>query len=239
MATTCPNRGLELEEDLMMQDIARNNKFRKIFWLGLAVFLIAAQSGNAQQRQRRNFFGMHNLKDGGASIPEGMNWTRHMVGEGGYVFDWVRGDYGHWVVDAMDRGLIPCVRVQNCNDGCDPGDGYPEIVANIIRQHLEQYRPQYLDRLIYFQIWNEPGDPRDRVTPARYANHLVAAYAGVKRADVNDVIRVMTPGQNGQAWWEEAIRANPAVCQAFDVWATIRTRNPTLLTITIMTVCPT
>jgi PKD repeat protein len=179
-----------------------------------------AETAEAQSHTRRNFYGMHNLKDGGASIPEGMNWTRHLVGEGGYVFDWVRGDYGRWVVDAMDRNLIPCLRIQNCNGGCDPDAGYAEIVATIIREHLETYRPEYLNRLIYLQLWNEPGDPRDYVTPERFAEFLVEANAGVKRADVNGVFRTMTPGQNGPEWWRRAIRHNPAVCQAFDVWAT-------------------
>ena len=128
---------------------------------------------------RRNFYGMHNLKDGGTSIPEGMNWTRHLVGEGGYVFDWVRGDYGRWVVDAMDRGLIPCLRLQNCNGGCDPDSGHAEIVASVIREHLEIHRPEYANRLIYLQLWNEPGDARDFVSPERFADFLVEAHAGV------------------------------------------------------------
>jgi hypothetical protein len=174
----------------------------------------------AQPRERRNFHGMHNLMDGGASIPEGLNWTRHVVGEGGYVFDWVRGDYGKWVVEAMDRDLIPCLRLQECNGGCTPNPGFPETVAAIIREHLETHRPQHLGRLIYLQLWNEPGDPRDYVTPEDFADYLVAAYAGVRRADLNDVLRVMTPGQNGSEWWRTAIRHNPGVCQAFDVWAT-------------------
>jgi hypothetical protein len=188
----------------------------------LSVCLLLASFGGAesQTRTRRNFYGMHNLKDGGAAIPEGMNWTRHLVGDGGYVFDWVRGDYGRWVVDAMDRGLIPCLRLQNCNGGCDPDSGHAEIVANVIREHLAQHRPQYLNRLIYVQLWNEPGDSRDFVTPERFADFLVAAHAGVKRADANGVFRTMTPGQNGPDWWRRAIRHNPAVCQAFDVWAT-------------------
>ena len=37
---------------------------------------------------------------------------------------------------------------------------------------------------------------------------------------MNGVIRTMTPGQNGPEWWRRAIQHNPAVCQAFDVWAT-------------------
>jgi PKD repeat protein len=184
------------------------------------LLISAAFDAEAQTRSRRNFYGMHNLKDGGAAIPEGMNWTRHLVGEGGYVFDWVRGDYGRWVVDAMDRGLIPCLRVQNCNAGCSPDPGHAEIVANGIRQHLEQYRPQYVDRLVYLQLWNEPGDARDFVTPEDFADYMVQAHAGVKRADSRGVFRTMTPGQNGPDWWRRAIRHNPGACQAFDVWAT-------------------
>ncbi len=198
--------------------------FRQTFTYCLLASLLlvgpASDSTEAQSRTRRNFYGMHNLKDGGVSIPEGMNWTRHLVGEGGYVFDWVRGDYGRWVVDAMDRGLIPCLRLQNCNGGCDPDSGHAEIVASVIREHLEIHRPEYVNRLIYLQLWNEPGDARDFVSPERFADFLVEAHAGVQRADVNDVIRTMTPGQNGPEWWRRAIRHNPAVCQAFDVWAT-------------------
>ena len=182
--------------------------------------LTVAHPSEAQPRERKNFHGMHNLMDGGAAIPEGMNWTRHLVGEGGYVFDWVRGDYGKWVVEAMDRGLIPCLRLQDCNGGCTPNPGYSENVAASIRQHLERYRPQYLNRLVYLQLWNEPGDRRDLVTPENFADFLVAAHAGVRRADPNGVFRTMTPGQNGPDWWHQAIRHNPAVCQAFDVWAT-------------------
>lgn len=193
----------------------------RLFTSGCLVALVAATTpSDAQTRSRRNFYGMHNLKDGGAPIPEGMNWTRHLVGEGGYVFDWVRGDYGQWVVDAMDRGLIPVLRVQNCNGGCDPDPGHPEIVASVIREHLAIHRPEYLGRLVYLQLWNEPGDPRDFVTPEDFADFLVAAHSNVQRADPRDVFRTMTPGQNGPEWWRRAIRHNPAVCQAFDVWAT-------------------
>ena len=110
-----------------------------------------------------------------------MNWTRHMVGEGGYVFDWVRRDYGKWVVDAMDRGLIPCLRVQDCNGGCSPNPGFPATVASVIRNHLEQHRPEYLDRIIYLQIWNEPGDPRDFVSPEDFADFLVQRTATCSR----------------------------------------------------------
>jgi hypothetical protein len=182
--------------------------------------LALPSSAQTPTRERRNFHGMHNLMDGGAAVPEGMNWTRHLVGEGGYVFDWVRGDYGKWVVEAMDRGLIPCLRLQDCNGGCNPDPGYPENVATIIREHLERYRPQYVNRLVYLQLWNEPGDARDRVSEEQFADFLVAAHAGVKRADLHGVFRTMTPGQNGPDWWRKAIRHNPAVCQAFDVWAT-------------------
>lgn len=157
--------------------------FRQTFTNCLLASLVlvgpASESAEAQSRTRRNFYGMHNLKDGGTSIPEGMNWTRHLVGEGGYVFDWVRGDYGRWVVDAMDRDLIPCFRLQNCNGGCDPDSGHAEIVASVIREHLEIHRPEYANGLIYLQLWNEPGDARDFVSPERFADFLVEAHAGV------------------------------------------------------------
>ena len=175
---------------------------------------------------RRNFYGMHNLKDGGAPIPEGMNWTRHLVGRGGYVFDWVRDDYGQWVVDAMDRELIPVLRVQNCNGGCLPDAGHAEIVADVIREHLEQHRPEYTNRLVYLQLWNEPGDARDFVTPEDFADFLVAAHAGVGRADANDVFRTMTPGQNGPEWWRQAIRHTPPCARCSTCG--LRTRIPSL-----------
>ena len=181
----------------------------------LAVALVAPAHGG----ERRNIHGMHTLMDGGAFVSEGMNWTRHMVGEGGYVFDWVRGDHGKWVVEAMDRGLIPCLRIQECNGGCIPSPGYPAIVVSVIREHLAEHRPQYQNRLIYVQLWNEPGDPRDFVTPEDFADYLVQAHHAVKQADIEGVFRTMTPGQNGSEWWRRAIRHNPAVCQAFDVWA--------------------
>ena len=181
----------------------------------LAVALVAPAHGG----ERRNIHGMHTLMDGGAFVSEGMNWTRHLVGEGGYVFDWVRGDHGKWVVEAMDRGLIPCLRIQECNGGCIPSPGYPAIVVSVIREHLAEHRPQYQNRLIYVQLWNEPGDPRDFVTPEDFADYLVQAHHAVKQADIEGVFRTMTPGQTGSEWWRRAIRHNPAVCQAFDVWA--------------------
>lgn len=182
----------------------------------LSLLLVAPSTGG----ERKNFYGMHTLMDGGAHVSEGMNWTRHMVGEGGYVFDWVRGDHGKWVVEAMDRDLVPCLRLQECNGGCTPNPGYPATVVAVIREHLAAHRPQYANRLVYVQLWNEPGDPRDFVTPEDFADYLVQAHSNVQQADVEGVFRTMTPGQNGSEWWRRAIRHNPAVCQAFDVWAT-------------------
>ena len=84
-----------------------------------------------------------------------------------------RNIHGKWVVEAMDRGLIPCLRIQECNGGCIPSPGYPAIVVSVIREHLAEHRPQYQNRLIYVQLWNEPGDPRDFVTPEDFADYLV------------------------------------------------------------------
>ena len=67
---------------------------RQVALAGVLSLLLVAPSAAGE---RKNFFGMHTLMDGGAHVSEGMNWTRHMVGEGGYVFDWVRGDHGKWV----------------------------------------------------------------------------------------------------------------------------------------------
>jgi hypothetical protein len=185
-----------------------------------AALLTIALAPCVEGGERRNFYGMHTLMDGGVFVSEGMSWTRHMVGEGGYVFDWVRGDHGKWVVEAMDRGLIPCLRIQECNGGCIPNPGYPAIIVSVIREHLAEHRPDYTKRIIYLQLWNEPGDPRDFVTPEDFADYLVQAHHNVKQADLDGVFRTMTPGQNGSEWWRRAIRHNPAVCQAFDVWAT-------------------
>jgi hypothetical protein len=55
------------------------------FVLSICLLLASFGSAESQPRTRRNFYGMHNLKDGGAAIPEGMNWTRHLVGEGASV----------------------------------------------------------------------------------------------------------------------------------------------------------
>lgn len=50
--------------------------FRQTFTCCLLASLLwvgsASESAEAQSRTRRNFYGMHNLKDGGTSIPEGM-----------------------------------------------------------------------------------------------------------------------------------------------------------------------
>jgi hypothetical protein len=53
--------------------------------------VITAAISDARQGafyQRRNIFGMHNLKDGGPDFELGMEYTKHLVG-GGFVFDWV------------------------------------------------------------------------------------------------------------------------------------------------------
>jgi hypothetical protein len=47
---------------------------------------VAGASEEEPVYQRRNFFGMHNLKDGGPSIASGMEATKQLVGNG-FVFD--------------------------------------------------------------------------------------------------------------------------------------------------------
>jgi hypothetical protein len=77
--------------------------------------------------QRRNFFGMHNLKDGGPSIASGMEATKQLVGNG-FVFDWVF-DFEPWIEEAFERNLIPCIRVQEGRGGARPDPGYARNVA--------------------------------------------------------------------------------------------------------------
>lgn len=199
-----------------------------------AVLLLGSIAAMAQEplRIRRNFMGMHNLKDGGPEFRVGMDWTKNMTGSTGYVFDWVF-DYSltanpHWVGEAIARGLVPCVRVQECNGGCTPDPGYAANVASLILQ-WKLAHPQYADRIVYMQLWNEPGDPRDYVPMTVYADYLVAAYNGIKQAEANaaqsnpnvaGTMKVMTPGQNGASGWNTAFTHNPDAKFAFDVWAT-------------------
>ncbi|NLE60810.1 MAG: PEGA domain-containing protein [Planctomycetes bacterium] len=194
--------------------------------------VVTSSLGQEPLRIRRDFMGMHNLKDGGPEFRVGMDWTKHMTGGTGYVFDWVF-DYSptanpHWVGEAMARNLVPCVRVQECNGGCTPDPGYAVGVAQqIITWKLAH--PQYADRIVYMQLWNEPGDPRDYVPMDVYADYLVAAYNGIKQVeataaqtnpDIAGTFRVMTPGQNGANGWQTAFTHNPDAKFAFDVWAT-------------------
>ena len=84
---------------------------------------LTPQVGHAQEeRQRRNLFGMHNLKDGGPDFAEGMEWTQHLVGRG-FVFDWVT-DITPWIETAFRLNLIPCIRVQEGRGGAQPDPGY-------------------------------------------------------------------------------------------------------------------
>ncbi len=183
-------------------------------------------------RVRRNFMGMHNLKDGGPDILTGFHWTRNLTGDTGYVFDWVF-DYSltsnpHWVGEAIQLDLVPCVRVQECNGGCTPDPGYAGQVASLICD-WKLANPQYADRLVYLQLWNEPGDPRDFVPMDVYADYLVAAHNAVHNAeagaaqinpDIAGTLKTMTPGQNNPDSWEEGFSHNPAAAFAFDVWGT-------------------
>jgi hypothetical protein len=193
-----------------------------------------AHPASAQEplRVRRNFMGMHNLKDGGPDILTGFHWTKNLTGDTGYVFDWVF-DYSlttnpHWVGEAIELNLVPCVRVQNCNGGCTPDPGYAGQVASLICA-WKLANPQYADRYVYVQLWNEPGDPRDFVPMDVFADYLVAAHNAVHNAEtaaaasnpnIAGTLKTMTPGQNNPDSWEEGFSHNPAAAFAFDVWGT-------------------
>ena len=194
--------------------------------------VVGSAAGQEPFRVRRQFMGMHNLKDGGPDILTGFHWTKNLTGDTGYVFDWVF-DYApnsplNWVGEAIQMDLVPCVRVQDCNGGCNPNPGYAGQVAGLILQWKLDH-PQYADRLVYMQLWNEPGDPRDYVPMDVYADYLVAAHSAVHQAeeaaalinpDVAGTMKTMTPGQNNPDSWEEGFSHNPAAVFAFDVWGT-------------------
>jgi PKD repeat protein len=197
----------------------------------LALPMISGAFSEPQQEplyQRRNFFGMHNLKDGGPSIASGMEATKHLVGNG-FVFDWVF-DFEPWVEQAFKRNLIPCIRVQEGRGGALPDPGYAGNVAWAILNYKIAH-PEYADRLVYLQLWNEPHDQRDKVEPDVYADYLVAAHNAVHQAEnqaaaahpelgLEGTFKTMTPGQNGPSWWDEAFSHNPDAKFAFDVWGT-------------------
>jgi hypothetical protein len=197
----------------------------------LALPMIAVAFSEPQQEplyQRRNFFGMHNLKDGGPSIASGMEATKQLVG-GGFVFDWVF-DFEPWVAEAFKRNLIPCIRVQEGRGGALPDPGYAGNVAWAILNYKIAH-PEYADRLVYLQLWNEPHDQRDKVEPNDYADYLVAAHSAIHQAEneaaaahpelgLEGTFKTMTPGQNGPSWWDEAFSHNPDAKFAFDVWGT-------------------
>ena len=184
--------------------------------LAASILAISVTGARAQIGERRNFYGMHNLRDGGAAYLDGLDWTRHLVGEGGWAFDWVNDDTT-WIKAVMDRGLIPCIRVQG---GDQPSVAWTGSVAASISEWQTRMGPPYQNRLVYLQLWNEPGDIRDLVTPENFADYLVGAYQAVKAADRNGTLRVMTPGQNGPDWWRRALAHNPQAAFSFDVWAT-------------------
>jgi hypothetical protein len=197
-----------------------------LFVAGLLLPGVCPAGAEEPLRVRRNLFGMHNLKDGGPDYRVGMDWTRNLVGSG-YVFDWVT-DPVPWVQAAFERNLIPCIRVQECNGGCNPSPGYAGQVASTILNY-KLANPQYADRLVYLQLWNEPNDPRDKVPPGTYADYLVNAYntvrsvengAAASNPNVARTMLCMTPGQNGPSWWEQAFAHNPNAKFAFDVWGT-------------------
>lgn len=194
----------------------------------LALPAITGASSAEPLYQRRNIFGMHNLKDGGPALEVGMEWTRHLVG-GGFVFDWVF-DFEPWIEKAFQLNLVPCIRIQECSSGCLPDPGYAANVAWSILNYKITH-PQYADRLVYLQLWNEPHDPRDRVEPDVYADYLVNAHNAVHKVvseaaaahpglGLEGTLKTMTPGQNGPSWWHTAFSHNPNAKFAFDVWGT-------------------
>lgn len=134
-------------------------------------------------RTRRNFIGVHNLKDGGPQFQIGMDWTSHLSGSTGFVSDWV-ADIVPWIESAFQRNLIPCIRVQECNGGCTPSAGYAGKVASTVCNYKLSH-PQDADRLVYLQLWNEPGEPRDFVPVPVYADYLVAAHNLIEQVEAS------------------------------------------------------
>jgi hypothetical protein len=108
-----------------------------------------------------------------------MEWTQHLVGRG-FVFDWVT-DIEPWIEKAFQLNLVPCIRVQEGRGGATPSAGFAANVAWAILNYKIAH-PQYADRLVYLQLWNEPSDPRDWVPPAVYADYLVDAHGAIHQA---------------------------------------------------------
>jgi PKD repeat protein len=197
----------------------------------IVMMVITAAGSDAQQGalyQRRNIFGMHNLKDGGPEFGLGMEYTKHLVGDG-FVFDWVF-DFEPWIEKAFQLNLIPCIRVQESAGGDYPDPGYAGNVAWSILNYKIAH-PEYAQRLVYLQLWNEPNDQRDFVPPDVFADYLVAAHSRVHQAEneaaalypelgLEGTLKTMTPGQNGPSWWDAAFAHNPDAKFAFDVWGT-------------------
>jgi carboxypeptidase family protein/BACON domain-containing protein len=210
---------------------------RVAFLVTLALLGATAKGAETEPlRVRRNFLGMHNLKGGGVTpFQTGLDWTRTLVHDG-FVLDWVT-DFApnapdHWIFEAMRRGLVPVVRVQQCQPSgepnCAPSAGYSVGVAAQILDWKVAH-PEYANRYVYLQLWNEPGDARDFVPMDQYADFLVAAYAGIRNVenqyaaahpelDLKGTLMVMTPGQNDG--WLTAFDHNPLAKFSFDVWAT-------------------
>ncbi len=141
--------------------LARSRCGRTAFAVVLGMAVLANVAAAEPLRVRRNLIGMHNLKDGGIQFEIGFDWTKNLSGSTGFVFDWVT-DFVPWIEAAFERDLIPCIRVQECNGGppdCYPGAGYAGNVAWTVLNYKLAH-PQYADRLVYLQLWNEPGDPR-------------------------------------------------------------------------------
>lgn len=196
--------------------------------LGCIIVVTAALLAAAQEPLgvRRNFLGSHNLA-GPPSRETQVDWTAEMNGPG-FVFEYVTWGWDTWVDYCFQRGLIPCMRLQNGYGGELPNAGYMADIVGIICNYKLSH-PQYADRMVYLQLWNEPGDIRDLVPPETFADFMVQAWtliqqvianAVAQNSDIAGTIKIMTPGQNGADWWETAFNHNPQAKNCFDVWGT-------------------
>lgn len=207
------NVSIERRDDEMIESACSQNRrplARTICVMLLvcigAAMVASAACGQEPLRVRRNFFGCHNLMDGGPAYQTGIDWTQEMNGPG-FVFDWVRGDFELWMAYCFQRNLIPCMRLQNGNGGELPSPGYMGNVVSILCNYKLAH-PEYADRLVYLQLWNEPGDARDYVDPATFSQSMIDAWntiqtvvanAAAQNPAIAGTFKIMTPGQNGPA----------------------------------------
>lgn len=139
-------------------------------------------------------------------------------------------DFEPWIEKAFQLNLVPCIRVQDGSGGDLPDPGYAGNVAWSVLNYKIAH-PEYADRLVYLQLWNEPNDQRDFVPPDVFADYLVEAHHLVHQAEreaaalhpelgLEGTLKTLTPGQNGPSWWDAAFTHNPEAKFAFDVWGT-------------------